>query len=353
MHGDEGVRAGREDERERQRDVGQRERVRAAPELQLDRPALGDEHHEAERPHQAISGPWIGVERGGSRGRTARRRAAPMTAFSHHTGSIERASALRECHLRYIGTASAIPGHASDSRPCVARRRGQSSAYCAPASTGPWSSCALRPRAPCVQRALASTCALVQLARVGSTPASTSACSTSVVRPQALVGAGARVGRQRARRRPARRRRDGRRGAGRAVRGGDRVVDQRDGAVARERPAVQRDAVVHRDRRQRQDVAGEAVVVPSVAELPTCQNTLQACAPLTSLTRLADAVISVEPAWKTKTAFGSPWASSVSVAGQPERRRGLVDAGRERAPAEVRGRRRRPACARRRRHRRS
>ena len=27
----------------------------------------------------------------------------------------------------------------------------------------------------------------------------------------------------------------------------------------------------------------KTVVVPSVAELPTCQNTLQACAPLTSL----------------------------------------------------------------------
>ena len=57
--------------------------------------------------------------------------------------------------------------------------------------------------------------------------------------------------------------------------------------------------------------------VPSVAELPTFQNTLQACAPLTSLTRLADAVISVEPAWKTKAAFGSPWASSVSVPVSP------------------------------------
>ena len=59
------------------------------------------------------------------------------------------------------------------------------------------------------------------------------------------------------------------------------------------------------------------VVVPSVAELPTCQKTLQGCAPLTSSTRLADAVISVEPAWKTKTAFGSPWASSVSVPVRP------------------------------------
>ena len=59
------------------------------------------------------------------------------------------------------------------------------------------------------------------------------------------------------------------------------------------------------------------VPVPSVAELPTFQNTLQACAPLTSLTWLAGAVISVEPAWKTKTAFASPWASSVSVPVSP------------------------------------
>ena len=31
--------------------------------------------------------------------------------------------------------------------------------------------------------------------------------------------------------------------------------------------------------------------VPSVAELPTCQKTLQACAPLVRLTGLADAVV--------------------------------------------------------------
>jgi hypothetical protein len=36
--------------------------------------------------------------------------------------------------------------------------------------------------------------------------------------------------------------------------------------------------------------------VPSVAELPTCQKTLHACAPFVSTTRLADAVVSVEPA---------------------------------------------------------
>ena len=47
-------------------------------------------------------------------------------------------------------------------------------------------------------------------------------------------------------------------------------------------------------------------LVPRVAELPTCQYTLQDWAPLMSRTELPDAVVSVDPAWKTKTARGSP-----------------------------------------------
>lgn len=43
--------------------------------------------------------------------------------------------------------------------------------------------------------------------------------------------------------------------------------------------------------------------VPSVAELPTCQKTLQDFAPLIRTTLLLDAVISVEPIWKMKTAL--------------------------------------------------
>ncbi len=39
----------------------------------------------------------------------------------------------------------------------------------------------------------------------------------------------------------------------------------------------------------------KVVLVPSVAELPTCQNTLQAWAPLIRLTVLLGAVISVDP----------------------------------------------------------
>ena len=52
---------------------------------------------------------------------------------------------------------------------------------------------------------------------------------------------------------------------------------------------------------------------PRVAELPTCQNTLQAWAPLRSTMVLLGAVMSVDPAWKMKTASGSPWASNASV----------------------------------------
>src|SRR5450830_406231 len=55
------------------------------------------------------------------------------------------------------------------------------------------------------------------------------------------------------------------------------------------------------------------VVVPRVAELPTCQNTLQFDPPLMTWTTELLAVVSVLPIWKTKTALGSPWASRVSV----------------------------------------
>jgi hypothetical protein len=41
------------------------------------------------------------------------------------------------------------------------------------------------------------------------------------------------------------------------------------------------------------------VPVPSVAELPTCQNTLQAWAPLIRTTEEAVAVVIVDPNWKT------------------------------------------------------
>jgi hypothetical protein len=62
----------------------------------------------------------------------------------------------------------------------------------------------------------------------------------------------------------------------------------------------------------------KVVRTPSVAELPTCQNTLQACAPLTSTTLLSVAVTTVDPAWKMNAAVGSPCASSVSVPVSPK-----------------------------------
>lgn len=59
------------------------------------------------------------------------------------------------------------------------------------------------------------------------------------------------------------------------------------------------------------------VPVPKVAELPTCQTTLHACAPLMRRTALFDAVIRVEPAWKMNWASGSPPAFRVRVPVRP------------------------------------
>jgi hypothetical protein len=64
-------------------------------------------------------------------------------------------------------------------------------------------------------------------------------------------------------------------------------------------------------------VPTKSVPVPRVAELPTCQNTLQAFAPFTRETLLLEAVISVESAWKIHTAPGMPWPSRVSVPVRP------------------------------------
>jgi hypothetical protein len=59
----------------------------------------------------------------------------------------------------------------------------------------------------------------------------------------------------------------------------------------------------------------KVVLAPSVAAPPTCQKTLQACAPLTRTTLPTVAVVfrpAVTPVLKMKTAFGSFCASSVS-----------------------------------------
>ena len=55
------------------------------------------------------------------------------------------------------------------------------------------------------------------------------------------------------------------------------------------------------------------VPVPSVAELPTCQNTLHGEPPLFTSTRELLAVVSVLPILKMKTALAFPWASRMSV----------------------------------------
>ncbi len=54
------------------------------------------------------------------------------------------------------------------------------------------------------------------------------------------------------------------------------------------------------------------VAVPSVAELPTCQKTLQGLAPLISNTLELLAVMRVLPIWKMKTALELPWALRVT-----------------------------------------
>jgi len=63
----------------------------------------------------------------------------------------------------------------------------------------------------------------------------------------------------------------------RTVRWGDRVVDQRDRTVARQQPSMDGDGVADRSARI---VPTNNELVPSVAELPTCQNTLHGWAPL-------------------------------------------------------------------------
>ena len=60
-----------------------------------------------------------------------------------------------------------------------------------------------------------------------------------------------------------------------------------------------------------------AVVVPRVAELPTCQNTLQTVPPLITLTDEPLAVMSVLSIRKMKTALGLPSASRVRVPVNP------------------------------------
>jgi hypothetical protein len=64
-------------------------------------------------------------------------------------------------------------------------------------------------------------------------------------------------------------------------------------------------------------VPAKLVVVPSVAELPTCQKTLHACAPFSRVTELDDAVVRVDPASKMKTESGLPAPFRVTAPVKP------------------------------------
>src|SRR6202158_3950723 len=57
----------------------------------------------------------------------------------------------------------------------------------------------------------------------------------------------------------------------------------------------------------------KAVPVPSVADEPTCQNTLLAWTPPERTTELFDAVMSVLPAWKMNTESAEPVRVSGTV----------------------------------------
>ena len=62
-------------------------------------------------------------------------------------------------------------------------------------------------------------------------------------------------------------------------------------------------------------VPTKVLPVPRVAELVTCQNTLQGEAPLIRETVLAEAVVRVEADWKMKTALGLFWALALTPFG--------------------------------------
>ena len=57
----------------------------------------------------------------------------------------------------------------------------------------------------------------------------------------------------------------------------------------------------------------KAVLVPSVADVPTCQKTFFAEAPLINCTLELVAVMSVVGIWNTNTAFELPWPSRTRV----------------------------------------
>ncbi|GAA3121106.1 hypothetical protein GCM10020254_80430 [Streptomyces goshikiensis] len=77
--------------------------------------------------------------------------------------------------------------------------------------------------------------------------------------------------------------------------------------------------------------------VLTVAELPTCQKTLQACAPLISWTLLPTSMIKVVGIWKMKTELGVVLTVEGDGPGEAQRRRSRagVHTGRQRLSGEV------------------
>ena len=79
-------------------------------------------------------------------------------------------------------------------------------------------------------------------------------------------------------------------------------------------------------------------VVPSVAELPTCQKMLAALAPPLRMTWRPVVVVRVEAIWKMNTAFASPWASSVRSPDEISSDEvGSIEAGCQGLAAEISG----------------
>jgi hypothetical protein len=58
-------------------------------------------------------------------------------------------------------------------------------------------------------------------------------------------------------------------------------------------------------------VPSKVELVPSVAELPTCQKTFAACVPFVRITRRPEVVVRVDATWKMKTAAAFPWPLKV------------------------------------------
>ena len=90
------------------------------------------------------------------------------------------------------------------------------------------------------------------------------------------------------------------------------------------------------------------VLVPSVAELPTCQNTLWELAPLMRMMWLLPAaVVKVDCIWKIHTAFGLPPPSSVRLPVIPSEGCAVVVLyrGGKSLPTDVRGQHGSPGCA--------